>query len=59
MACSADPKNDKSPIEIEADAPKQDRDAVGTIRLKYRDGCEIIAQLVPRGFARRVRKTME
>lgn len=38
-------KDDESPIEIEADAPKQDRDAVGTfrvIRLKYKDGCEIV-----------------
>ncbi|MFO1460082.1 MAG: Gfo/Idh/MocA family oxidoreductase [Verrucomicrobiota bacterium] len=38
-------KDDESPVEIEADAPKQDSDAVGTfrvIRLKYRDGCEII-----------------
>ncbi|MDB6040281.1 MAG: inositol 2-dehydrogenase [Verrucomicrobiales bacterium] len=38
-------KDNESPIEIESDAPKQDRDAVGTfrvIRLKYKDGCEII-----------------
>lgn len=38
-------KDDESPVEIEADAPKQDLDAVGTfrvIRLKYADGCEII-----------------
>ena len=38
-------KDDESPVEIEADAPPQDRDAVGTfrvIRLKYKDGCEII-----------------
>lgn len=38
-------KDNESPIEIEADAPKQDNDAVGTfrtIRLKYKDGCEII-----------------
>jgi predicted dehydrogenase len=38
-------KDNDSPVEIEADAPKQDRDAVGTwrrIRLKYADGCEII-----------------
>jgi myo-inositol 2-dehydrogenase/D-chiro-inositol 1-dehydrogenase len=38
-------KDNESPIEIECDAPKQDRDAVGTfrvIRLKYKDGCEII-----------------
>lgn len=38
-------KDNESPVEIEADAPPQDRDAVGTfrvIRLKYKDGCEII-----------------
>lgn len=38
-------KDNESPIEIECDAPKQDSDAVGTfrvIRLKYKDGCEII-----------------
>lgn len=38
-------KDDESPIEIEADAPKQDSDAVGifhVIRLKYKDGCEIV-----------------
>ena len=38
-------KDNESPVEIEADAPKQDKDAVGTfryIRLKYADGCEII-----------------
>lgn len=38
-------KDDDSPVEIEADAPPQDSDAVGTfrrIRLKYRDGCEIV-----------------
>ena len=38
-------KDQESPIEVEADAPKQDLDAVGTwrrIRLKYADGCEII-----------------
>jgi predicted dehydrogenase len=38
-------KDQESPVEIEADAPPQDRDAVGTfrvIRLKYQDGCEII-----------------
>jgi predicted dehydrogenase len=38
-------KDNESPVEIEADAPKQDSDAVGTfrmIRLKYADGCEII-----------------
>ena len=38
-------KDDESPVEIEADAPPQDADAVGifrVIRLKYRDGCEII-----------------
>ena len=38
-------KDNESPIEIEADAPQQDRDAVGTwrrIRIKYADGCEII-----------------
>lgn len=38
-------KDDESPIEIEADAPPQDPDACGTwrfIRLKYKDGCEII-----------------
>ncbi len=38
-------KDHESPVEIEADAPVQDRDAVGIfrrIRLKYQDGCEII-----------------
>ena len=38
-------KDDESPVEVEAEAPKQDTDAVGTwkiIRLKYKDGCEII-----------------
>jgi len=38
-------KDNESPTEVEADAPKQDADAVGTfrvIRLKYKDGCEII-----------------
>ena len=38
-------KDDESPVEVEAEAPKQDSDAVGTwkmIRLKYKDGCEII-----------------
>ncbi|HRI15850.1 MAG TPA: Gfo/Idh/MocA family oxidoreductase [Verrucomicrobiota bacterium] len=38
-------KDGDSPVEIEADAPTQDSDAVGTfrrIRLKYRDGCEIV-----------------
>lgn len=38
-------KDNESPIEVEADAPKQDSDAVGTwrrIRLLYKDGCEII-----------------
>jgi len=38
-------KDDESPIEVEADAPKQDLDAVGTfrvIRMKYKDGCEIV-----------------
>lgn len=38
-------KDNESPIEIEADAPKQDSDAVGiwrVIRLKYKDGCEIV-----------------
>ncbi len=38
-------KDDTSPVEIEADAPPQHPDAVGTwrrIRLKYADGCEII-----------------
>jgi myo-inositol 2-dehydrogenase/D-chiro-inositol 1-dehydrogenase len=38
-------KDTESPVEIESDAPKQDGDAVGTfrvIRLKYKDGCEII-----------------
>jgi predicted dehydrogenase len=44
-------KDDESPVEIEADAPPQDRDAVGTfrvIRLKYKDGCEIILDGVNR-----------
>lgn len=38
-------KDNESPIEVEADAPPQDKDAVGTfrlIRLKYKDGCEIV-----------------
>lgn len=38
-------KDSDSPVEIEADAPVQHHDAVGTwrrIRLKYADGCEII-----------------
>ena len=38
-------KDNESPIEVEADAPTQDRDAVGSfrvIRLKYKDGCEIV-----------------
>jgi myo-inositol 2-dehydrogenase/D-chiro-inositol 1-dehydrogenase len=38
-------KDNESPVEIEADAPKQDEDAVTSfrkIRLKYQDGCEII-----------------
>ena len=38
-------KDHESPIEVEADAPVQDKDAVGTfrvIRLKYKDGCEIV-----------------
>ena len=38
-------KDHESPVQVEADAPKQDTDAVGTwrrIRLKYADGCEII-----------------
>jgi myo-inositol 2-dehydrogenase/D-chiro-inositol 1-dehydrogenase len=38
-------KDDESPVEIESDAPPQDKDAVGTfryIRMKYRDGTEII-----------------
>ena len=38
-------KDNDSPVEIEADAPTQHPDAVGTwrrIRLKYADGCEII-----------------
>ena len=38
-------KDDESPILIESEAPKQDRDAVGVfrrIRMVYKDGCEII-----------------
>ena len=38
-------KDHTSPVEIEANAPSQHPDAVGTwrrIRLKYADGCEII-----------------
>jgi predicted dehydrogenase len=38
-------KDNDSPVEIESEAPKQDRDAVGIfrrIRMKYADGCEII-----------------
>ena len=38
-------KDEESPVEVEADAPPQHPDAVGTwklIRLKYKDGCEII-----------------
>lgn len=38
-------KDEESPIEVEADAPVQDADAVGKwrqIRLRYADGCEIV-----------------
>lgn len=38
-------KDNESPVEIESEAPPQDKDAVGIfrrIRLKYADGCEII-----------------
>jgi myo-inositol 2-dehydrogenase / D-chiro-inositol 1-dehydrogenase len=38
-------KDDQSPVEIEADAPPQHPDAVGTwrrIRMRYADGCEIV-----------------
>ena len=38
-------KDGESPVEIEADAPAQDSDAVGSwhrIRMAYADGCEII-----------------
>jgi predicted dehydrogenase len=38
-------KDNESPTEIEADAPAQNADAVGTfrrIRMTYADGCEII-----------------
>jgi len=38
-------KDNESPVEVECEAPKQDKDAVGIfhrIRLKYADGCEII-----------------
>ncbi|NOX87431.1 MAG: Gfo/Idh/MocA family oxidoreductase [Calditrichaeota bacterium] len=38
-------KDDTGPVEIEADAPQQHPDAVGSwrlIRLKYADGCQII-----------------
>jgi myo-inositol 2-dehydrogenase/D-chiro-inositol 1-dehydrogenase len=38
-------KDNESPVEIEADAPPQHHDAVGTwrrIRMKYADGCEIV-----------------
>jgi myo-inositol 2-dehydrogenase / D-chiro-inositol 1-dehydrogenase len=38
-------KDNQSPCEVEAEAPPQDGDAVGTwrrIRLQYADGCEII-----------------
>lgn len=38
-------KDNESPVEIEADAPPQDTDAVGTWRriwLRYADGCEIV-----------------
>ncbi|MBL9171878.1 MAG: Gfo/Idh/MocA family oxidoreductase [Verrucomicrobiales bacterium] len=38
-------KDNESPIEIECDGPKQDKDAVGIfrrIRMKYKDGTEII-----------------
>lgn len=38
-------KDEESPILIESEAPKQDRDAVGVfrrIRMVYTDGCEII-----------------
>lgn len=38
-------KDEESPVEVEAEAPKQDLDAVGIfhrIRMVYKDGCEII-----------------
>jgi len=38
-------KDHTSPVEIEADAPPQHPDAVGTwrrVRMKYADGCEIV-----------------
>ncbi|MBM3847859.1 MAG: gfo/Idh/MocA family oxidoreductase, partial [Verrucomicrobia bacterium] len=38
-------KDNESPVEIECDAPKQDKDAVGVfrrIRMVYKDGCELI-----------------
>jgi myo-inositol 2-dehydrogenase/D-chiro-inositol 1-dehydrogenase len=38
-------KDQESPVEIEAEAPPQDEDAVGIfhyVRLRYADGCEII-----------------
>lgn len=38
-------KDQESPVEVEADAPPQDKDAVGifrAIRMKYKDGCEIV-----------------
>ncbi len=38
-------KDNESPVEIESEAPPQDKDAVGIfrrIRLKYADGCEIV-----------------
>jgi predicted dehydrogenase len=38
-------KDEESPIEVEAEAPKQDLDAVSTfrrIRVAFKDGCEII-----------------
>ncbi len=38
-------KDDTSPVEIEADAPKQDSDACGMwrrVEMKYADGCKII-----------------
>jgi myo-inositol 2-dehydrogenase/D-chiro-inositol 1-dehydrogenase len=38
-------KDHESPVEVEADAPVQDSDAVGKwrcLRLRYADGCEIV-----------------
>ena len=52
-------KDNESPIEIEADAPAQNADAVGTfrrIRMKYADGCEIILDGENKDQVRRIHR---